>query len=308
MAGKAASLRQIIMPLLVFIAGTAFGATVEELDKLKKWICYATVFLGVIGTVIYVIHFWDYFSLKAYNEAKNIGTSPQGYSYMFIEPLGKGIPRMVSTILDPINLSHLFAFTLVIGYTEKKLGYFALTFIQVCMIATFGKGGFLELFLTLLLLFSSHIPWRIMIVLWLVCIRLFLFVLEHHQGVLIHMQGIFGAIKTASPFGYGLGLVGNQAAMYGHALSNIPVGDTFIGGIIAQLGVVGFLLWITPFAYFIFKLKFDRPLKLLLISQLATAVVSDNSFNLLSILFLMLTVGATLNTRFNESKKIVGNN
>jgi len=303
---KSASLRQLLMPFVLFVIGMQFGRSAYELEKFKRWIIIATILLCAIGTLFYLVPVWEFISLRSYTLAKNLIPCPNGAPYMFYEPIrAESIPRMVSTILDPINLGHLLVFSLVIAFTEKRLNYAGFLFVSMCLIVTICKGAFLQISMTVILLLSTRIPGKLQIIIWLIGIRAFLFILSHHVGVLMHMQGLFLSIKSATWFGHGLGMVGNQASMYGNPL-DLGISDTYIGAVLGQVGIIGLAAWLVPFVWMFIKLKENKTLKFLLVSQLVVAILSENSFNLMSILFLMMTVGATINELAIDKAKVIG--
>lgn len=286
--------RQLLMPFLLFFVGLASVQKAADADGLKRWMLRAAFVLIGLGFLFYLVPFWHFFSLKPYAAAKHIWL-PEGQKYltMFVEPVGDGIPRMISTLLDPINLGHLLVFVLAVGFYERRLKSWQLLLLAVALALTFCKGAFLQLFLLFLL--QAPMPRWLRWLGWALAGATLLAGAKLHPGILMHLHGLIAGLKTATLQGYGLGMTGNQAAMYGRPLE-LGIGDTFIGAVIGQLGIIGLLLWLLPFAVMVRQLRGQPLLRNLLIAQLIVAVLSENAFNLMSILFLMVTIGATFKT------------
>lgn len=291
MAGGSAA-RQLLMPFVLLVTGMAMVSNTSDAEKLKTWLLRAAWVVIALGFLFYLVPFWKFFSLLPYTHAKNINYDKQlEIPAMFIEPLRGGIPRMVSTLLDPINLGHMLVFVLATGFYEKRHKYWQSAIVLAALLLTFCKGAFLQLFLLVLL--QAPMPRWMRYAGAVAAVAALVVISRYHEGVLLHLEGLTASFKTMTLFGHGLGMTGNQATMYGHPL-RLGIGDTYIGAVIGQLGLIGFLLWLLPFLWLLLLLKRAILLRNLLISQLLIAVLSENAFNLMSILFLMVTIGAFL--------------
>ncbi len=291
---KFASLRQLLMPFIVFVFGMVIVENTAQFAQLKQWILKAAIVLSVIGFLFYLFPFWEYFSLKAFATAKNLLVRPDGALQMFYDPSNPFFPRLVSTVLDPINAGHLLAFAFITGLSEKTKSWSSLVIIFAALLLTFCKGAFLQLAIVGLLSFRNKIPVWLFIISWLLIIGGLFVASFFHEGVLLHLQGLMASLKTISLLGHGIGMAGNQAVMYGNP-AETAISDTFIGTIIGQAGVIGLVLWLLPFFWMIQKLASEKLLQALLISQLLVAILSENAFNFLSILWLITAIGAWIN-------------
>jgi len=80
------------------------------------------------------------------------------------------------------------------------------------------------------------------------------------------------------------------------SMLDIGIVDSFLGSLIGQLGVVGFVLWLYPL-WRIFRIfPKNHFLGRLLLSQVLISALSENAFNLLSVAFLMVAAGAYYST------------
>lgn len=70
-----------------------------------------------------------------------------------------------------------------------------------------------------------------------------------------HSAGLeLGVIKAIqNPIGSGFGTFGTASVMYGSHQNEEMIAESFWGGLAAQLGIVGLILWYLPFMSFIFK-------------------------------------------------------
>ncbi|GLU43206.1 hypothetical protein Musp01_08300 [Muricauda sp. NBRC 101325] len=114
-----------------------------------------------------------------------------------------------------------------------------------------------------------------------------------------HVEGLQSTIANVNFFGHGLAKTGNQAFMFGDP--SVVIGDTYIGAIVGQIGILGFLLWISPFIVILRRLNFNLTSKIL-IAQLIIALISENAFNLLSVFLVCIFIGIEYKQKIVVSK------
>ena len=301
---KIAVIRQIITPFVLMFLGYQFIRRPEEYNNILRFIIVLSFFLILFGLFERSIHLWTIISLKKYFILKNIKLFDIGYPVMFIEPINlfqelvnvNGIIRVVSSFLDPINFGHFLVTVLTIVYYEKKLykkkiRYFLLIIIFICLLGTFSKGAMLQLFLIFFILNKNlHILLKISsIIIGIIIIYL---ISLNHAGFLVHFIGFISVFNHLTLFGNGLATFGNYANMFaGEAVFNSKVGDSFWGSLIGQLGIIGFASWIFIFYKIIKKFPKNFYLSKILISQIIISALSENTFNLLSIFIIMFLIG-----------------
>jgi hypothetical protein len=306
--GKLASIRQIIIPFILILIGLNAGLNEEQFLGYKKNLIKLVLIITIFGFFELFFEIWHTFDLTNYFKSKNIpvygldNLNFYNYPVFFIEPIFDGIKRMSSTLLDPINFGHVLTFILSLLIFDKSLNLsrnlknLLILLFSVALLLTFSKGAILQIFLVFLFTFK-RISVGIKLVILSFLVYLLIFISNFHDGIKIHLQGIKNAIESITFFGHGLAKTGNQASLFSE--KSIEIGDTFIGSILGQLGILGLLLWILPFYILVKKNSYDL-LSILIIAQLLIAIISENSFNLLSVSLLCITLGINLKQSYGN--------
>ena len=307
---KFASIRQMLSIFLLILLGMICIRNYASLLLFMRYVVYVTVLIAIFGYLERLTLMWQYDFIRPYFESKSIPINPAGYPYFFIEPIyifpfnkeiSNGIVRMVATFLDPINFGH----TLVLSITlliynadiikQKVFRYSIIVFLLTALLLTFAKGAWLQLVLVLGLV-NPKINMLGKLGLLIVIAALIALISKFHSGVMVHVTGFLSAVHTLTLFGHGLGMVGNYSAMFGDDRVT-AIGDSFIGGVVGQIGLLGLVMWLFIMFKILSALDSESIGKRLLISQLLVAVLSENAFNLLSISGLGLLLGAELGVK-----------
>tara|TARA_R110002073_G_scaffold281446_2_gene445713 strand:+ start:7585 stop:8775 length:1191 start_codon:yes stop_codon:yes gene_type:complete len=300
------NLRQLISPILIIGFGYYIKITDEERITGVIRFLYKTVFWVVaIGLLFKLFGMWDYLSLINYFNLKGIPVDPRGVSYMFYEPAVFYTERLVSTVLDPVSLGHIIATPLILCYysiaitgRKRKL---LLLILFIGLILTFSKGAILQVVLALFF-FNKRLSPLVRVIIP-IAIVVFSLLVINIEGILIHLVGLKNAIIYMNLFGHGLGMVGNYAKMFADDLSvysKFKISDTFIGSVIGQIGVVGFIFWAS---FFIPKVKYvifgNRIFvgSIILLSQLIVAVMSENTLNFTSFIIPGIITGLLIKNK-----------
>lgn len=295
---KAASIRQMVIPFVLVFIGVFLGKG-TNLIKAKRVALKIGFVVLILGIFELALSIWHHINITGYFDVKNIPVYNLSYKNLyyypvfFIEPILGGLKRMTSTMLDPINLGHTFAFLLSMvffedGIIKKQVNKYWLAFLfSISLILTFSKGAILQVIIIVLLM-NSKLSRGIKVLIILVLSLILVYFSKFHAGVLKHLEGLISAISNLNLFGHGLGKTGNQAFMFGEP--TIKIGDTFFGAIIGQLGLMGYILWILPFYYIIKCLNVNLVSKIF-IAQIFISLISENSFNLLSIFLVCIFIG-----------------
>ena len=310
MIAKFASIRQMIN-IYVFALLGYLVINKLELERLFYKLQVYIVFIVVLfGFYEYFFEPWSTGIISDYFEAKSIPVNNNGVPFFFFEPtsflagvldLSPVLPRMVSSFLDPINLGHNLVFWFFLLYYKKdlfvigSLRYILMFLILIALFLTFSKGAWLQ-FVLVILLFGLKLNafWKSLII-FLVISSLF-YAADFHPGVRIHVSGFVHSIININLFGHGLGQVGNYASMFG-VQKTVMIGDTYIGAVLGQVGVVGVLAWFFPIMIMLYRVNrlLGGSLAIrLIIPQLLIALFSENAFNLLSIINIGLLLGIEL--------------
>jgi len=304
---KIASLRQFICPFLIILVGYLFVNKREDYNKLTKSYLLIIFLILVFGYFERFFMIWRYVDVSPYFSEKRIPVFSNGYPVFWIEPIrnnflsiGKiGIPRMVSTILDPINLGHILVFSFVLVWKEAKevinirIRKLLMILIFIGLLLTFSKGSLLHLFLFLFLFIRMNIILKI--ALFVILFSISLFFAMYHQGFIVHLHGFIGILSHLSALGSGLGTFGNYSKMFSESGPQ-GVGDSYWAAVIGQFGIIGFLVWIFSFLFLCSKINQNSYLGGLIITQIIVCSLSENSFNYMSVFPVMIFFGAKLKT------------
>jgi hypothetical protein len=304
------SLRQFVVPFLFIIIGYLFVRNEDDYYSLLKFTIIFMSFIVLFGCFERFFKVWLFFDVSVFYKVKNIPVFSYGYPVFWIEPVSvlgystfeNGIPRMVSSVLDPVNLGHLLVFTFAIIYFEgrrffRKLHWFLLLVLMALGIfLTLSKGAWLQFGLALFI-FNNRINFFWKAISSLLLLTLVLIYVLGHAGFLAHYFGFINVFAHINLLGHGLGSFGNYSFMY----SDNPVegvGDSYWAAVVGQFGVIGFVIWLGTFL-FVAKNIGNHHLCWLLISQILISALSENSFNFMSVFLLLIFVGAFLKIRIN---------
>lgn len=302
MLTKIIAYRQLVVPFLIFMLGLLLSSY-NDYEKYESIYFKIGIILLVIGLIERTTYLWAGGFLTSYFESKNIAVSSIGYPYVFIEPLPfinefhgePGFLRMTSTFLDPINMGHTFSFLFTLAYTRRKLILSFLFFLAVVL--TFSKAAIIQT-LVMWILLIRFIPIYIKLFFVLFFILFALILIQNYPGFLIHLDGLVTSISKIHLFGLGLGNAGNVSFMYSGIQSGIK--DSFLGAILGEEGFVGiFIYTFVIFLLVILVYKKNRYIAYFLLIQFFLSALSENSFNFLSIAFLMLYIGLLLGSKNN---------
>lgn len=313
---KIASARQIITPFIFLLIGYSLSKS-NSYEHLVKTFLTCIILIVIFGTIERAMGIWSILDIESFFRSKNLPVFGNGYPVVFIEPISlfgyrdfeHGMFRMVSTILDPINLGHILAAAVVIVSFDKNIkisdgrkkiiaaGAFT------CLLLTFSKGALLQLFLSSIILKNKNRLTYITIS-SIIAIPLITSYIQSHSGFLIHLNGFFSIIDHITLFGHGLATFGNYSILYNtdSISSEAGVTDSFWSSILGQLGLLGFAAWISPILYICWKSRKNKPLSTLLLTQSIICSISENSFNFMSIAFLLILIGSYL--RNEHAKKV----
>jgi hypothetical protein len=207
------------------------------------------------------------------------------------EPILGGMPRMSSVLLDPINLGHFWMILFALDWKQPRLGWWGRVLYVTAIGFTFCKGAVLQFGVAM-------IGWTRLLPRWAKAVVISGMVLglvagaSFHPGVQAHLGGLVNAFKSITLFGHGLGSVGNIVGRYATA-ANLGIGDTFVGMVLGQLGVVGILLWGWAM-WDIFRLSKNQFLfQCLFAAQLFVSIFSETAYYATSMVILLVLMGAT---------------
>lgn len=291
-----AATRQLLYPFIFLFIGFAVAPRIKQKLINRQLIRFTLVLIG-LGTVMLLVGQSNYAWVAPYFNAKGIIPAPSGFPSQWVEPGFGHLPRMASTLFDPVNFGHFLVFALfgviVNKGTHKSIPIVII--VVLAILATMCKGAWLQSLVVFgMCFFPIHINQKFKIAALLAIPIVVIIIAQYHLGAKLHLIGISTALETITVFGYGLGETGNVAVMFG-TTSFPAIYDTYIGGLIGQLGIAGLLIWLFPIVVFLYKIrKVDYVLLWVIIAQLIVAVYSENAMNPLSVAFPFTWFGLAL--------------
>lgn len=304
------NIRQLIGPLALLLIFSSLRLGKESAQDVQRHLVYALLLTFGFGIFEQVVELWTRIDLTEFFYMKGIPVDDAGVSFMFYEPLLGGRERMTSFFIDPISLGHFFAsaaLLLIYGRTRgSKFELIGLLFSVVGLVLTFSKGAMLQLFIGAIIL-SPRIPVVVKAVLTILVV-VFVVSLPDKDGILIHVEGFLNSIGSMTPFGYGIGSVGNYASMFGAnatLFNRLLIRDTFVGALFGQVGLLGALLWF----YVIFSIPISNSSSFraaiggvrILSSILIVSILSENTMNVTSFMIPSVLIGLEIAKARNKA-------
>jgi len=292
---KILSIRQFINPIMLWLF-SRWVLRMEDDVELKNFFYGMGWWLMALGIVLYLFPIWNWLDIGPFVQAKNLKLNDEGVIEFMYEPILGGMPRMSSVLLDPINLGHFWMILFALDWKQPRLGWWGRGLYVVAIGFTFCKGAVLQFGVAM-------IGWTRLLPSWAKVITISGMVLgliagaSFHPGVQAHLEGLVNAFRTLTIFGHGLGSVGNIVGRYATA-TNLGIGDTFVGMVLGQLGMVGFVLW-GWCMWDVFRLSKNQfLLQCLFAGQLFVSIFSETAYYATSMLILLVLMGAS-----SEKKK-----
>ncbi|MFO7657145.1 MAG: hypothetical protein R6W78_08765 [Bacteroidales bacterium] len=310
-----ASFRQLVMPFVFILIGYVFIKSIKDYDGLVKTVISVMFVIVMFGLFERFFLIWTFIDVSSFYNFKNISVFHYGYPVFWIEPVSlfgyqtfeNGIPRMVSLILDPVNLGHMLVcvFLLVLFEGRKFLTihahYFMILVFFIGILLTFSKGSWLQLFLAAIIL-NHNISIFFKFIGFVISLPFVYLYVSTHAGFMAHFYGFISIYDHITLFGDGLGSYGNYSRMFSEDYVD-EVGDSYWAAVIGQIGILGFFTWIMTFIFIAKKNGFNHYLSWLLLSQVFVSSLSENTFNFMSVFLMMIFVGAYLRIRVRGQER-----
>ena len=289
LSAKLMSIRQIISPFLLWFIARNFIKQ-EEFHRLRMFFLQLGWILLLFGIVLWFFPVWKWLDLSYFIHKKQLALNDEGIIEYFYEPIFGGMPRMISLLLDPINLGHFLVVLLVLDWEYKELGWWGRVayFLGLCF--TFCKGAILQMAIALI----AWIQWIPRWMKWIIIGGMVITIVfggAIHPGIRAHLQGLWSSFQSISLFGHGLGMAGNIASK-SSGIDLLHIGDTFLGLVIGQLGIVGCLIWLWGLGVIYRKCKQDLLLQCLFAGQLLVCVFSETAYYSTSMVLLLVLIGS----------------
>jgi hypothetical protein len=184
--------------------------------------------------------------------------------------------------LDPASFAFFMVLPLILSLIFKR---FILTFLFLLSISlSFGKAGMM-----LAVMVIIYYLWKrqksLFIIYLLICFILIMYVYELFHRIIIsgstpaHISFFIQGIRLLlnNPFGYGFGYGGGIGYMAGEMVDK-GVGDTFWGSVISQMGIIGFILFLTSILTLIKSIRRKRLACIYVINKFFSDMLSFSLF------------------------------
>lgn len=261
---KSVSGRQLITPAVLYLFGCYVKARKEKIMPYYLRIAAVVVVFGLIETFLLGDRFWVNLGIQRYMDDKGMATWAYGsnglpgnfYSYDFVDT---GLRRMVSFIADPTLLGQFLVLPVLYSilakgrFKNKKSQWMYILLLSTGMLMTLSKGALVSAaigVLAYLLLKKDRFSQLVGMAMSYIVVFFVVIILANYQkfsSLPAHLNGFISNLLTVikSPFGLGLGKSGNFASLYNANAdsANTSAGESFIGAMLGQIGIIGTLLF-----------------------------------------------------------------
>jgi hypothetical protein len=265
--GALSSFRQLSVPFIFYMFGRSIRLNKGEFIEIIRcfvYICLLSVIFGLVQVLMGPALF-QAFGMKNYMTLKygfvqyinGFYVPSSMMSFDLYQYIGRCIYRMSSFLVDPVILAQILALALLLIFfdknreiTDKKNAKVWTVMMSVGLVLTMGKGGIVISVLCFVYFFGKKTKENKLLSLLayaliaMVCIVL---VINASSGSSIsnHFEGLTDNIEVMKnyPLGKGIGTEGNLAAAYGQNVSDEVSGESFVGALMAQMGIVGLLIY-----------------------------------------------------------------
>ena len=255
------SFRQLLIIPLSVVMGRVLYVSGIGFNFLFKTIIFSSFFVMITGYVELLFlydaseAFWNaagvekWMIIKGFDKWSDpdLNVSLSYYSYDLYYLLGERIRRMASILGEPTIFGQLMPLPAFYFYLKRN---YLLSFMFVLAIAlSLSKGGLFVLFAAVAIKYyysstnAAKIAVAISSIFIIVTISYLFLYLYPVQSIINHVSGAKDSliVMLSNPFGLGVGVSGNYYNLSTQYSDMMP-GESYFGLIVAQFGLVGFLL------------------------------------------------------------------
>jgi hypothetical protein len=312
---KTYNLRRITLPLIIFTIFSNINIKTCDHSFYFKFIKYNFILFCLFGILEYfnTRFFWDYLisvnkywavnSVESHGMVDFFTDGGRLYTSDTLAFFGFKMRRMISFSLEPTTFAAfmLFCFTIFLYHKKYILTSLALLFGILTLSKLFIIGTILILIQKLFNLYNKFYIYFGTLILFCICKYIYQLTFNIH-GSFSHLKGFYTGflLLKEQPFGFGLGIAGNRGSQYISTMHGDFGGESGLGNILAQVGILGlFYLFIIIMFYFkIYKSKSldnnNKNISFALITQyLLNFYLSASSLGVLSFYFIFAHLGLT---------------
>ena len=326
------SVRQLLLLPLLFLTGMVlvlhFQESFERIAKrslLFFWIVLFTTYIEwIVGGgdewLLRLVNVPEFMIMKEFElwAFGPFGLPGNYYTYDFYSFTGETYRRAVSILLEPTLLGQFLVLPVLYFFLQKK--YFLSLMFFFGVVLALSKGGVFTLAMALIYyLYFFVLPKGVRFVVLIGVLLSFILIYELSQAlgiqsIINHFAGIthnFLYILT-SPLGLGVGYSGNFSSLAeraGTIDNDVLAGESFVGVVIGQFGVIGLMLYMMFFRY-VWQLEaysvMEKSVKLVALGTLTSAIVSESAISFIGggILFILLGALAAQQRMMKKVKNV----
>lgn len=319
--GRLSCFRQLILPFMFYAVGRLCNLSAGQLSKLIRFFINITIVAIVFGFIEYAFgeRLWVPLGLTEYAQHKDVTEHLLSNNllrsfYTYLTPTIR-LRRMASVLVDPVILSQLIAFAVIAClfckdlYKTKGEKAFSAFILILGLVLSNGKGGIVIALLSFCILLRQSTNSKIlsrMLLLSIVCIIIYYFTYQmredlsgsaHYNGLVYGFQSLI-----TKPLGTGIGSEGNLAYLHsGLGYAQSGAGESYIGSMIAQTGIVGLIINCIVFHYCLTKKNFNKDIdinecnvfRILTMTMVLTSFVNYTSISFTSCYIYFILSGLT---------------
>ena len=326
MYAKIVSVRQLFLPFVCFYFGYYLNISETKKKRLFDLIVVLAIITAIVGLIEILIlkdSFWVTLPIKRYQENKGTefdmykGVPLNFYTWDFKDMTGNIIRRLVSIFGDPLTTAHfLFLGFVLTSFSNAKRKKLIKTILFVASILTFSKGVYVCYLLYFLLKLLKKMTFKqfkilffVLVILAVVFFSTFTTLISRlapTSSIIIHINGFINGVFNSSLLGSGVGKAGVIVSIK-TGIDRLT-GESYIGVISSQLGIIGLIIYVLFVVSVIFALyrsysKSKNQLTflamVLLLGVFAESFFSESSVGLVATGLYFMLVGH----EFRNSKK-----
>lgn len=270
---KLANARELASVILLYLFGRAINLSTSYIKRYIKFLINIGLFISIVGFVEVTIgvELWRYMGIEKFMQYKGMGAFLNGqyllpnnfYTYDLYNIIGRTIRRLVSIIAEPTTTGQVLVLPLVClivtSKKEIKFKYLKIIIMLIAIIMVLGKGAYLILLISLVYYIKKYYKNKlfgniVFLSIILTSLVLVIMSLNEQSSIGMHAKGLINNIISLPQniLGNGIGSTGNFAMIYNTNVAELGAGESFVGVIIGQFGLVGIVLY-SLFAVFLCK-------------------------------------------------------
>ena len=315
------SIRQFMLPFICFFFGSSLRISEKETDSIMDFIIKASILIAIIGLIESFIlpDFWLKVPMKQFQINKGTtfsfycGVPLNFYTWDLYPFIGTVARRMVSIFGDPIITGHYLLLGFVfsdVRIKEKWKKDIVKLFLLIASVMTLCKGaiiGFIIYYIYKLFKKFSYPDIKKLIIIGIIAIVPIYYIVYYlvskyasMSSIMIHLNSLQKGLNNSGILGNGLGVAGAVTSVVSSNTDESITGDSYIGVLGAQMGIVGIILYLLIWIYvgikllYLYKVNNDKLYLLasfLLITLLIESFFAESAIGIVGTGMYFITAG-----------------